>query len=64
MSSSVAATAGGYQHTAFIVEPTGVHKFTYKKVTPETGEAVWRWPNEPSLAQTVEPKGQLLDVRA
>lgn len=48
---------------ALLIELAGVHRFTYKKVTPDTGEVVWRWPYEPSLSEKVEPQGNLLDVR-
>jgi hypothetical protein len=50
--------------TKFVVRPDGAHKFAYSEVRSDTGETVWRWPNEPGLARRVEPKGQLLDLVA
>jgi hypothetical protein len=50
--------------TEFVVRPNGAHKFAYSEVRSDTGETVWRWPNEPGLARRVEPKGQLLDLVA
>lgn len=46
---------------ALLIELAGVHRFTYKKVTQDTGEIVWRWPTEPSLFDKIQ--GQLLDIR-
>jgi hypothetical protein len=44
------------------IDPTGAHRFSYTKVENATGEAVWQWPNKPTLSTRIEAKGQLLDV--
>jgi hypothetical protein len=62
MQNSVNAANTGQSRTAFVIEPRGTHKFAYAKVAPETGEQVWRWPREPSLARVIEAKGQFLDM--
>jgi hypothetical protein len=47
-----------------LIQANGPHRFAYTKLSPETGEAVWRWPQQQTapLAR-VEPKGQMLDVK-
>lgn len=53
------------QSLALIIQAAGAHRFAYTKVSQETGEAVWRWPNEPTPSrQLVEALGQVVDVTA
>ena len=58
--SIVPLTASG---VSLVIESTGAHKFSYTKIQAETGEMIWRWPNEPPPHRDpLDPLGQFIDL--
>jgi len=51
--------------TQLIIELTAPFEFTYTCVRSDTGEAIWRWPqqNAPNT-QRLKPAGQIFDLVA
>jgi len=49
---------------ALRVERTNAFEYSYIKLRADTGEQVWQWPNEPTLAEQskLRVSGSLLDV--
>ena len=54
------------QSLSLVIQTAGAHRFAYTKVSEATGEAVWRWPAEPApkSLQPIEPRGQVVNIKA